>query len=349
VAALEAVVLQSISPWDLLGLELYFLDTVAARRTPPQLVIYSLAGRLVSIGRYHLFGGPPEREGTGAMRRLTGGRAVGGGDGWVGLALIAPSWSAMLPERDANLKPDQVMNRYARGVLAALRSLGLECFYPGRDAITIDRREVAMCSFESDASGALLFEVSLAADRGMEELSRDLDRLDAEGSVPSAVHGPDSSTTLRRELHRESAFSEIARALIAGFSQMFGNVRERELAAGQKLEGAHRGRELQSIHWLNRATSGSHYNRMGRVAGQLGQIEARLRISGDNRIERLLLSGDFIANSRAIGALEAALEGQPHDLPAVSRAVTKVFSANGNFILGAGELSNLVRLIANAQ
>jgi hypothetical protein len=275
---------------------------------------------------------------------------VGAGDGWLGLALVLPKWGALLPKRDANLKPEQVMNRYARGLLTGLRALGLECFYPGRDAITAERREVAMCTFESADSGALLFEASLAVNRGMEDLSRELDRLDPDGTVSSVVHSRETSSTLERELRREIGLAEVADAIVRGYRETLGEVRERELAPEEIRHAVEGGQALQSIHWLRRvAAHPSEYNRSGRMMAQLGQIEAWLGVSADNRIERLMLSGDLIANSSGVAFFEAALEGQTHDLVAVSNSVTSVFSAERNFILGLGELSNLVRLVVEAR
>ena len=347
--ALEAIVRPAISPWDLLGLELHLLEAVAAGRSEPVLVLYATTGCAVSIGRYHLYGGAPDHDGIVALRRLTGGRAVGAGDGWLGLALVLPKCGALLPKRDANLKPEQVMNRYSRGLLAGLRALGLECFYPGRDAITADRREVAMCTFETADSGALLFEASIAVNRGMEELSRDLDRLDPGGAVSSVVHSRETSSTLERELRREIGLAEVADAIVRGYRETLGEVRERELAPEEIRHAVEGGEALQSIHWLRRVADASEYNRSGRMTAQLGQIVVRLGVSADNRIERLMLSGDLIANSSGIAFFEAALEGQTHDLVAVSNSVASVFSADRNFILGLGELSNLVRLVVEAR
>src|SRR5258708_3923218 len=154
--------MQGVEPFHLLGLQAHLLETVATVETRPILVIYTMRGRMLSLGRYHLYSGPLERAGLSAWRRFSGGRVVGAGEGWLGLALILPSRDALLPAHDIKLKPDQVMNRYVRGLLAALRDLGLECFYPGRDAVTLERREIAMCTFETEASGAMLFESMLA-------------------------------------------------------------------------------------------------------------------------------------------------------------------------------------------
>jgi lipoate-protein ligase A len=347
--ALEAIVRPAISPWDLLGLELHLLEAVAAGRSEPVLVLYATSGCAVSIGRYHLYGGAPNHDGIVALRRLTGGRAVGAGDGWLGLALVLPKWGALLAKREANLKPEQVMNRYARGLLAGLRALGLECFYPGRDAITADRREVAMCTFETADSGALLFEASIAVNRGMEDLSRELDRLDPGGTVSSVVHSRETSSTLERELRRGIGLAEVAEAMVRGYRETLGEVRERELAPEEIRHAVEGGKALQSIHWLRRVADPSQYNRSGRMMAQLGQIKAWLGVSADNRIERSMLSGDLIANSSGIAFFEAALEGQTHDLVAVSNSVASVFSADRNFILGLGELSNLVRLLVEAR
>jgi len=349
VVHLGAIVLPSISSWDLLGFELHFLEVVGSHQAEPALIVYATPGQAVSIGRYHLYSGAAEHDGIIATRRLTGGRAVAGGKGWINLALVVPQRGSLLPQRDTNLKPDQVMNRYARGLLAALRSLGLECFYPGRDAITVGGREIAMCTFETDASGALLFEASIAVTHGMEELPHYLDRLDRGGTVPSVVHGPATSTTLARELGRDIGFIEVASAILKGHAEAFGGAKERELTGAESVYAVQRGKELQSIHWLRRVADKSEYNRSGRSVAQLGQIETWLGVSTENRIDRSMLSGDFIANSPGVAELEAALEGQPHDLVTISSAATRVFSGGRNYILGLGDLSNLVRLIASAR
>jgi len=139
VADLDVILAPAIATDDLLGLELHFLDAISARQTPPVLLIYGSMGRSISIGRYHLYDGPSEREGINVMRRLTGGRVVGAGQGWLGLALILPTRTALLKEDVTRIKPDQIMNRYARGLLSAMRAIGIECFYPGRDAITFEQ------------------------------------------------------------------------------------------------------------------------------------------------------------------------------------------------------------------
>ena len=360
VADLDVILAPAIAPDDLLGLQLHFLDTIATRETPPVLLIYTSVGRAVSIGRYHLYRGPIERDGINVMRRLTGGRVVGAGQGWLGLALILPTRTALLKEVSvvraavpaadiSRLKPDQIMNRYARGLLSAMRALGIDCFYPGRDAITFDQREIAMCTFETNAAGAMLFEAAVAHNRGMEELVHDLERIDPDGTLSCRMYDAASATKVVRELARDISFDELADAIASGYRSTLGETRRRELTAVETAQAQHRGRALAVSNWLAGPPSVPSLTPKNRIASQLGAIEAAVELNPDRTIESARLSGDFIANSPAIAELENELRGHTLDLPSISHAVTKTFGHNDNFFLGAGELANLVRLIAGVN
>jgi lipoate-protein ligase A len=352
VADLDVILAPAIAPDDLLGLQLHLLDAVARRQTPPILLIYASVGRAVSIGRYHLYRGPVERDGINVMRRLTGGRVVGAGQGWLGLALILPTRTALLKEDVAplkKLKPDQIMNRYARGLLSAMRALGIDCFYPGRDAITFDQREIAMCTFESNAAGAMLFEAAVAHNRGMEELVHDLERIDPDGALSCRMYDAASATKVVRELARDIFFDELADAIASGYRSTLGETRRRELTAVETAQAQHRGRALAASNWLVGPNAAPSLKLKNRIASQLGAIEAAVALNPDSTIESVRLSGDFIANSPAIAELDGELGGRSLDLPSISHAVTRTFGHNDNFFLGAGELSNLVRLIAGVN
>jgi lipoate-protein ligase A len=349
VADLDVIFAPALAPDDLIGIELHLLDAVVTRATPPVLLIYASPGRAVSIGRYHLYGGEEERDGINVMRRLTGGRVIGAGQGWLGLALILPTRTALLNEDDTRLKPEQIMNRYARGLLTAMRAIGIECFYPGRDAITFEQREIAMCTFETNASGAMIFEAFVAHNRGMEELVHDLERVDPDGALSCRMYDAGSSTKVVRELGRDISFDVLADAIAAGYRSSLGETRRRELTATETAQAQHRGRALAASNWLHRRVAGSSMALTNRTASQLGAIEVAISRGDNETIEAARLSGDFIANSPGIAELESELRGRTIDLPSISQAVTKTFGRNDNFLLGAGELSNLVRLIAGVN
>jgi lipoate-protein ligase A len=346
VGAFDIVMLQGLEPWHLLGLEAHLLETVATMETRPILLIYTLSGQIISLGRYHLYDGPLGRADLSAHRRFTGGRVVGSGHGWLNLALMLPSREALLPAHDPKLKPDQVMNRYVRGLLAGLRELGLDGFYPGRDAVTLERREIAMCTFETDASGAMLFEAALAINRGMEEVVHELERFDPDGQLPCAMYGPDVATKLVRELDRDITFMEVAGAIARGYSNLLGGGDRRELTALENAHAERRAAALEQRGWLQLATGD---NLTSRLASQLGSIEARAKNSADGAVESIGLFGDLIANSAGIAALQSEIVGRHLDLASVSTAVMKTFGHGDNFILGIGELANLVKLITRVQ
>jgi lipoate-protein ligase A len=346
---LDVIFAPALAADDLLGLELHFLDAVGQRETVPVLLIYASPGRSISIGRYHPYSGPSEREGINVTRRLTGGRVVGAGQGWMGLALILPTRTSLLKEDTTRLKPEQIMNRYARGILTAMRALGVDCFYPGRDAITFEQREIAMCTFETDAVGAMLFEASIAHNRGMEELVHDLERIDPDGALSCRMYDAASATKVVRELASDSSFEELAGAIASGYASSLGEIRHRELTALESAQAQHRGGALAVSNWLHGQFPGPTMTLRNRSASQLGAIEVAVALAADRTIEAARLSGDFIANSPAIAELEKQLRGLSLDLPSIANAVTKTFGHDGNFFLGAGELSNLVRLIAGAN
>ena len=349
-AAIDVIVAPALTPDVVGGLELHFLEVVVTRQTAPVLLIYASPGRLISIGRYHLYAGPAERGEINAFRRLTGGRVVGGGEGWLGIALVLPTRNSLLNEEaGARLAPDQVMNRYVRGLLAGLRSMRLNCFYPGRDAITYEQREIAMCSYEIDASGAMLFEATLALNRGMEEVVHDLERIDPDGALACPMYGPESATKVVRELGRDIGFGEVADAIAAGYGFLLGGSQRRELSAMEIAQGEHRGRALENSRWLNRLVAKPSQTLKNRIASQLGAIEAAVELNPDRTIASAMITGDYIANSPAVAELENELRGKRLDLPSISQVVTTTFGHGGNFILGVGELSNLVRLVAGVN
>jgi len=349
-AALDAIYVPELTQAELLGLQSCFLEVVKAGYRAPALITYSLAGRLVSLGRYHLYDGVQEREGIEVYRRLTGGRIAGSGQGWFGCALILPSRDSLLPPKTAgSLKPEQVINRYVRGVLIGLGKLGLDCFYPGRDAITVKRREVGICSFEIDSSGALLFETILSVNRGLEDLVHDLERLDPDGALTCPMYDTESATTLARELGRDVDGGELASVIEAGYAALFGDVRRRELTSDERFQARHRGAELAASQWLTARKRDPSLGLVGRERIQLGFAEAYLALNAAGEIDRVMMAGDFIANSAGLAEFEREVQGKRLDLMNVSAAAAKIYGNGANYILGLGDLTNLCRIIMKAS
>ncbi len=345
---LDAIVLPSAAPHQIIGLELYLLDAAADRRIAPTLVVFGSPGKFVSLGRYHFYDAPAESSGSVAVsRRLTGGRIVGAGQGWVSIALVLASRTALLAERDAHIAPEQLMNRHIRGLLAALRSLGCDCFYPGRDAVTARGRELAMCSLEITSRGAMLFEASLAVNRGMEDLIHELDRFDPGGALTSPMYDASNATKLVRELDRDVGFDDLVAAICAGYGEFAGGLNARKLTAEEQAQAARRSAILEADGWPISPRPPAIFNRRNRTSGQIGTVDAQVLVNEEFNIARLRLGGDLIANSSGLAELEAALKGAHFDFASISRAINETYGRSENFILGL-DLSNLARLVAGA-
>jgi Bacterial lipoate protein ligase C-terminus len=336
-----------VKPLDLLGLQLDLLETIGSGESAPALLLFQLPGEVISLGRYHLYGGPAAGGGVAAYRRLTGGRIINPGAGWVGCALILPSRTAGLTRRDAALRPEQVMNRYARGAIAAVRALGADCFYPGRDAITCAGRELAMCTFEETAGGALLFETYIALDRGLDSLPSEMDRFDPEGNLSCRLYDRETCTCLARELGRPIGFEELAGHLEAGYGAIFGAARQRDLTTAQQAAAGKQASKLEA-RWLSGRAPDPSLRLVGRQSIQLGSIETRLAAPGDH-IERIEFYGDFIADCAGLNQFEQTLAGKRLDLMTLTAAAIQTYGDGAHFILGCGDLTNLARLILKAS
>jgi hypothetical protein len=177
----------------------------------------------------------------------------------------------------------------------------------------------------------------------------DLERIDPDGALPSRMYDAASATQVVRELARDISIDDLADAIASGYQTSLGETRRRELSALETAQAQHRGRALADSNWLRGQFAGPPMTLRNRTASQLGAIEVAVALGADRTIEAAQLSGDFIANSQAIAELENELRGRSLDLPSIANTVTKTFGHDDNFFLGAGELSNLVRLIAGAN
>ncbi len=343
VLPLDVIRLPQLEPERLLALQFHFLQQVKAEGGAPLLLVFELAGQTLALGRYHLYDGACERGAVRAYRRLTGGRIINPGAGWIGCSLILPGRASLSASQ--RLRPEQVMNRCTRGAMAALRAMGVDCFYPGRDAITCGGRELAMCTFEEDQDGALLFELFIAARSGLEALPSQMERFDPAGALSCGFYTAETSTCLARETRGGFGFEEIAEQLAAGYRNQFGSARDRALTSSETAAAQTRAPQLTD--WFERRPDPA-LTHVARQGIQLGSMEARMAVSGET-IERVELAGDFIANSPGLARFQRSLAGQRLDLMTLTAVAIQTYRDGSNFILGCGDLTNVARLILSAQ
>jgi lipoate-protein ligase A len=283
------------------------------------------------------------------MRRASGGRTVPFGDGFVGVSLILPHRSTWFGSNPFALAPYQVLNRYVRGVLEACRIAQLPVVYPGRDCITVDRRVLGVTSFETDETGTLLFETILASTRDFDLLPKLMDAVDPEGVVRIGLL-EQGATSLAEAMQRAVSFADVSALIQQGFAKQF----KLDLAASellplewQVIEGI-AGRECSPQLWIQQRRPRPDLDRRATVSVQLGVFEVHLALQQQRFIKEAMFSGDFIADSPSIDALEAALRLVPVDGRSIETLTNDIFSDPRHYVLGIGRLRTITDAILRA-
>ncbi|MEO2167618.1 MAG: hypothetical protein ABGY42_05770 [bacterium] len=297
----------------------------AAGRGSLHLHLSTLSGERLGLGAFHA--ALPEA-GERVWRRHTGGRAIAIGEGFLIVSLFLPHRSALVATEPYVLRPEQVLNRGVRGVLAWLRTLGLDPVYPGLDFLTVGDRRLAHLSFCELRSGATLVQAIVARETSLAETMLRLDRLDPAGVIPALAWSPEEATTLARQGQAEAAALSPGATLgplAEGFRSTFG--------LGVGLAELHRlpseGPPSDNPASLSAMQGARHVQAEGRLGPVLACIEEE-----HGSVKHVAISGDIIAPEGMADALQAALSGGPADKARIEAAVDKVFDGQRGYALG---------------
>jgi lipoate-protein ligase A len=348
VQTLDFIVQPHVAPRLSLAEDAHFLHAVRrpSRTRIGVLRVYDFAGDMLSLGRYHLVPDHvPASAGVGLHRRLSGGRAIPFGDGFVGVTLVLPHRSALVADDPLALAAYQVMNRYVRGILEGCKLINLAAFYPGRDVVTVNRRILALVSFEVSPAGALLFEAIIANRRDFSVLPALLDAADSAGVIKAEMLTPDNTTCLSRELGTTLSTAEVADMVRQGYEQQFHLACEAHQIApleAQAIDATVHLFDDERWLWPRRPRADLDHHVCERV--QLGLFEVFFSLEQARFIKDIVFAGDFVANSSAIEGLERQLRLCPAQWPAVDAVASALFAQPENYILGIGP----VRTVADA-
>jgi lipoate-protein ligase A len=347
---IDFIVEPTVSPITSLAEDRHFMHAVqrASRTRNAVLRVYSFAGDVLALGRYHL---APSDEANlhdvTLFRRQTGGRALPFGDGFVGLSLVLPHRSAFFSADFGALAPYQVVNRYVRGILEGCKAVQVPAFYPGRDFVTVDGRILGMVSFETDENGALLFEALLANTRDFSLLPKLLEVVDTPGVIKAEMLTPDTTTCLARELGTRLSIEDVADLLRRGYATQFPLAFEDHSHTSLETQAieAVAVREFRDEVWLQQLRPRPDLDHCGTMWTQLGVFEARYSLEQERFIKDILFNGDFIANSPAIAQLIRDLRLCPAEWRAIDAIAAAIFSQTANFILGVGKVRTIADTI----
>jgi lipoate-protein ligase A len=309
----------------------------ARTRNHPLLYAYTLAGDVLSLGRFHVV--PPACHGPVTVgRRKSGGRVAPLGDGYLALALASPHAAALVGGEPHTVLPGQVLNRAVRGLLGALESLGVPAYYPGREVVTVGGRVLAALGFETAADGATLVEACVAVRRSFAEVSGFADRADPGGVVPVDLMLPDQATSLAEASGRAPDLDELTAALSMGYASRLGL----EVATSQELRPPD-----PDPSWLDAGRLPAHLDRHALAREMLGVLEVYAACEG-RVITDVRVCGDVIAPSATIARIEASLRGAPIDRPELVRRVTEAAGEEADAVLGVRSIATIAELAYTA-
>lgn len=314
------------------------------------LHVSSLQGSVLGLGAFHRQPRPGGGDAA-CWRRCTGGCAVTSGEGFVIVTIGLPHRAALVADDRLALRPEQVMNRCVRGLLAWLRRDGLDPLYPGLDAVTVRRRTLARLAFAETREGPTLFQAIVARSGSFTETAALADRLDPEGVVPLRLQAGSEVTSLA-ELGRTGGGTDLpalTRALASGYATTFpgalGEVVELDPAVTDEL--AADDRSVPAPEASPPAAGGAS----AIEHGVLGQVAATARVAA-GRVTDFMLTGDFIAPHWAVTELAARIHQLEPDPDAVRATVRAIFDGNVGYLLGltpAALEQLVVRSIAEAS
>jgi len=309
----------------------------AARSGRATLRTATLPGDVVSLGRFHL--APRDAHDDGRLwRRISGGRVVPAGDGFVALALTLPHRSALESTDPYALRPEQVINRCVRGLLDALAALGVSALYPGRDAVTSGGQPLALVSFDVAADGVLSFEAVVSVERDWSALAPMLDRVDPGGTVRASLVPPGAATSIVAALGGAVATDQVATALQRAYAARLGC---------RIVDPAAPAPAADASEWLRARGPRPELERHGWSPTMLGTLDVHLTATG-GVLREVMLSGDLIAPAPTIAAVESGLRGCPAAREAVQEVVTRAFAPPDAFVLGIGPVTTIVDTVMRA-
>lgn len=338
---------QNVAPSVGVATDRYLLGSLAKPSRPRGgvLRIYSFPGDVLAAGRWHLAPPTAADAGEAFVRRLTGGRALALGEGYLGISLLLPHRSALFSDEPLALAPFQIANRYVRGLLRALKTLGLPVFYPGRDLVTVNRRPIAAVSFETDDDGRLVFEAILAVERPLGAVAQLLDRWDVGGVIKADLLALESGTCVRDEIGESLSFDDLASLMRDAFAQQYGITLESAPLLPLEEQAVVVLAQRESRSWTNARVSRPDLPLCGSSGIQTGVLEAHFALEQERFLKEIQLAGDFIANSAAVTALEYRLRLCPAEWTAITRVVDTVFADPANYLLGVGRLRTVADTI----
>lgn len=338
------------TPGRVLALQRHLLGLSGRQRpTPtPVLILATCVEYGAMLGRYQSFGaGRTEPPPTTVHRRQTGGRAVAAGPGIAWVTVVLPALTELTTPNALPITPDRALNRYCRGILRGLASMGVPAFYPGQDAVTVRRRPVALMTVDVTPAGQVLFECFIAVHQNLAGLPSEV--FTTEDTTPTTLN-PLATTSVSGELGRNVSVEEVLDAVRKGYedqSQMtLEDIPANPLEA--QLLAAIEEKEIAIPQRLYHGVPGPDHELYTSASVTLGRFELGCTLQQRHFLTNVTFAGDFIATGGIIDALEKKLRLCPAEWKAVGVATDQVFQEPFRAILGIGPRQTIPNTVMQA-
>ena len=303
---------------------------VGRRASPATLRLYTYRSHCALVGLFQDVDHEVEVDGCRRLgveinRRPTGGGAILMGEDQLGIAL-------MLPARGPGThgRPRELMQRFARGLIAGLASAGLSATFRGKNDLAVGGRKIAGLGVHRHPGGGLLFHGSLLVDLDVPRMVQVL-RTPFEKITEEEVRVVSRRTaTVRGELSRDVSMEEVRDEIAGGFAAAFdvalvpGALEDPEIDEVAALEQQKYGRD----EWVYRTQALPPTTGVASVRTLDGSLRVHVARTGGT-IQAVSIRGDFFASERALAEVEGCLRWHPADPDAIRATVRDACERSG--------------------
>ncbi len=296
----------------------------------PTLRLYTYRSHCALVGRFQNITAELDldacrREAVQIGRRPTGGGAIIMGKGQLGLCLTCSGIFEPGLERAVN-----VYHRFAEPLILALKELGIEAKFRGRNDLEVNGRKIAGLGVYYDARGAILFHTSLLVDLDISLMLRLLripvQKISDKVLVKSVKQ---RITTVSRELSRAMTVAEVRRRVRESFEEHFSmKLVPQPLSEAEKKEVEILAREKYlTDEWLYQYSPQADMTGMSLLKTPAGLLRTYVALKGEI-IKSVLITGDFFEQMNLFNEIEGKLKWSPFEKESIARVVATVFDRN---------------------
>ncbi len=302
----------------------------APRRQTPTLRLYTYRSHCALVGRFQNLAAELNLANCAAEdiqigRRPTGGGAILMGREQLGLCLTTSS------AFDAALaKPREVYYRFAEPLIAALKTMGIQAAFRGKNDLQVNGKKIAGLGVYYDTAGAILFHTSLLVDLDIQLMLRVLNIPAEKYSDKVLVRSVRQRiTTVSRELQQPISVGEVRQRVKESFQRTFGITLEEIPFSGTETARieALAAEKYRNEMWLFQRSPQADMTGMSVKKTAAGLLRTYIGLKGDI-IKSVLISGDFLETAPLFNEIETRLKWSPLDKSHIRKTVAGVLSGS---------------------